>query len=193
MSPLQLIVGLGNPGSKYALTRHNVGFMAVDALAQTWGLTWQEKSKFHGWMAQGQGVMLLKPNTYMNHSGQAVQSVCHWFKIMPRYVLVIYDDLDLPFGRLRLRKQGSAGGHNGMKSIIQHLGTQEFPRLRIGIGRPSVGDSAHYVLDEFNSEQKEQLPVILAQVVRVIELAMQQGLDQAMNRCNAWLDTPTDS
>ncbi|WP_448379880.1 aminoacyl-tRNA hydrolase [Gloeomargarita sp.] len=186
MSPWQLIVGLGNPGSKYAFTRHNVGFMAVDMLAEKWGITWQEKSKFHGWVAQAQDIILLKPNTYMNHSGQAVQAMCHWCKILPRHVLVIYDDLDLPFGRLRLRKQGSAGGHNGMKSIIAHLGTQEFPRLRIGIGRPLVGDSAHYVLEEFNSEQKEKLPVILAQVVQVVELGSKQGLDQAMNGCNAW-------
>jgi len=186
MSPFQLIIGLGNPGSKYAFTRHNVGFMAVDRLAEKWGIAWQEKSKLQGWIAQDNEVILLKPHTYMNHSGQAVQAVCHWFKIMPRYVLVIYDDLDLPFGKLRLRKQGSAGGHNGMKSIIQHLGTQEFPRLRIGIGRPVEGESAHYVLEAFNSEQKEKLPSILDQAVRVIELGRKQGLDYAMNECNAW-------
>ncbi|MEN9216529.1 MAG: aminoacyl-tRNA hydrolase [Gloeomargarita sp. HHBFW_bins_162] len=185
MSPFQLIVGLGNPGSKYELTRHNIGFMAVDLLAKEWGISWQEKTKLHGWIAQGNDVILLKPNTYMNHSGQAVQAVCHWFKIMPRYVLVIYDDLDLPFGKIRLRKNGSAGGHNGMKSIIQHLGTQEFPRLRIGIGRPLVGDSAHYVLEPFNSEQKEKLPRILAEVVKVIELGIKQGFDRAMNVGNA--------
>ncbi|MEN9213896.1 MAG: aminoacyl-tRNA hydrolase [Gloeomargarita sp. DG02_4_bins_56] len=185
MSPFQVIVGLGNPGSKYAQTRHNIGFMAVDLLAKEWGMAWQEKTKLQGWVTQGKDMVLLKPNTYMNHSGQAVQAVCHWFKIMPRCVLVIYDDLDLPFGKLRLRKNGSAGGHNGMKSIIQHLGTQEFPRLRLGIGRPPVGDSAHYVLEPFSAEQKEKLPRLLAAVIQVIELGIQQGLEQAMNIGNA--------
>ncbi|APB34118.1 peptidyl-tRNA hydrolase [Gloeomargarita lithophora Alchichica-D10] len=186
MSPFQLIVGLGNPGSKYESTRHNVGFMAVDNLAKKWGISGQEKSKLHGWVAQGKELVLLKPNTYMNDSGRAVQAVRHWFKIMPRHVLVIYDDLDLPFGKLRLRKSGSAGGHNGMKSIIQHLGTQEFPRLRIGIGRPEMADSAHYVLEAFSEPEKEQLSQILTQAIQVIELGIKQGLDQAMNRCNAW-------
>ncbi len=185
MSPVRLLVGLGNPGNQYELTRHNVGFMVMDALAQKWGITWQEKTKLHGWVGQGKEVVLLKPSTYMNDSGRAVQAVCHWFKIAPGDILVIYDDLDLPFGKLRLRKNGSAGGHNGMKSIIQHLGTQEFPRLRVGIGRPQVGDSAHYVLAAFNSQQKEQLAQILAQAVQVIELGMQQGLDRAMNVVNA--------
>lgn len=185
MSPFQLIVGLGNPGNKYEFTRHNVGFMAVDMLAKKWGISWQEKSKLHGWVTQGKDVVLLKPNTYMNDSGRAVQAVCHWFKIIPHQVLVIYDDLDLPFGKLRLRKNGSAGGHNGMKSIIQHFGTQEFPRLRLGIGRPEVGDSAHYVLERFNSEQNEKLPSFLDQAVQVIHLGMQQGLDRAMNVGNA--------
>ncbi|MCS7030563.1 MAG: aminoacyl-tRNA hydrolase [Gloeomargarita sp. SKYG116] len=189
MSPLRLMVGLGNPGAKYERTRHNVGFMAVDALAGRWGLAWREKSQWHGWVAEGQGIVLLKPNTYMNHSGQAVQAVCRWFKFTPREILVIYDDLDLPFGRLRLRKQGSAGGHNGMKSIIAHLGTQEFPRLRIGIGRPVVGESAHYVLEPFSPEQQALLPRLLNEVVRVVELALREGLDQAMNIGNALVIT----
>lgn len=191
MTPLRLVVGLGNPGARYERTRHNVGFRAVEALAHHWGVTWREKSQWHGWVAQGPGALLLKPNTYMNQSGLAVHAVCRWFQLTPREMLVIYDDLDLPFGRLRLRAQGSAGGHNGVKSIIAHLGTQEFPRLRIGIGRPPGGDSAHYVLEPFPPQQEALLPRLLEEVVRVVELIQQQGLERAMNVANTWvLPTP---
>ncbi|MEN9207406.1 MAG: aminoacyl-tRNA hydrolase [Gloeomargarita sp. GMQP_bins_120] len=191
MTPLRLVVGLGNPGARYERTRHNVGFRAVEALAHHWGVTWREKSQWHGWIAEGPEVLLLKPSTYMNQSGLAVHAVCRWFQFTPREILVIYDDLDLPFGRLRLRAQGSAGGHNGIKSIIAHLGTQEFPRLRIGIGRPLGGDSAHYVLAPFPPEQEALLPRLLGEVVRVVDLIQQQGLERTMNVANTWvLPTP---
>ncbi|PSP09188.1 MAG: aminoacyl-tRNA hydrolase, partial [Cyanobacteria bacterium SW_9_47_5] len=125
----QLIVGLGNPEKKYQKTRHNIGFEAVDALAQAWALSWQENRRFKGVSAEGAAsgigkVRLLKPLTYMNRSGQAIRAVTDWYKLPPKSVLVIYDDMDLPVGRLRLRLSGSAGGHNGIKSTISHLGTQ---------------------------------------------------------------------
>lgn len=137
----QLIVGLGNPGAKYDRTRHNIGFEAIDRLARTWNISLSENRKFQGIFGEGRApngdkIRLLKPLTYMNLSGQSVRSAIDWYKIAPTAVLVIYDDMDLPLGKLRLRESGSAGGHNGMKSIISHLGTQNFPRCRVGIGAP---------------------------------------------------------
>ncbi len=137
----QLIVGLGNPEPKYDQTRHNIGFAAVDALARSWQISLSENRKFQGMFGEGRGatvdkIRLLKPLTYMNRSGQAIRSVIDWYKLPPESVLLIYDDMDLPCGKMRLRLSGSAGGHNGMKSAIAHLSTQNFPRLRIGIGRP---------------------------------------------------------
>jgi PTH1 family peptidyl-tRNA hydrolase len=143
----QLIVGLGNPEPKYDKTRHNVGFAAVDALSRSWKIPLAENRKFQGEYgegiaATGDKIRLLKPLTYMNRSGQAMQGVTSWYKLEPELVLVIYDDMDLPLGKTRLRLSGSAGGHNGMKSAIAHLGTQNFPRLRIGIGKPKGAANA---------------------------------------------------
>jgi peptidyl-tRNA hydrolase, PTH1 family len=131
----QLIVGLGNPEPKYDKTRHNIGFEAADLLARVWQLPWQENRRFQGKTAEGSSpyggkIRLLKPLTYMNRSGQSVRAAIDWYKLSPESVLIIYDDMDLPIGRLRLRLSGSAGGHNGMKSIISHLGSQNFPRFR---------------------------------------------------------------
>lgn len=139
----QLIVGLGNPEPKYDQTRHNIGFAAVDALARAWNISLAENRKFQGQYGEGTApggvkIRLLKPLTYMNRSGQAIQAVTSWYKLSGESVLVIYDDLDLPLGKTRLRLSGSAGGHNGMKSAIAHLSTQNFPRLRIGIGKPKM-------------------------------------------------------
>jgi peptidyl-tRNA hydrolase, PTH1 family len=136
----QLIVGLGNPGTKYAQTRHNVGFDVLDTLAKRCQISLSERKQFQGIYGEGISsnntkIRLLKPQTFMNLSGQSVRSTIDWFKLSPASVLVVYDDLDLPLGKIRLRLSGSAGGHNGMKSIISHLGTQNFPRVRIGIGK----------------------------------------------------------
>ena len=142
--PISLIVGLGNPGSEYEHTRHNIGFMAVDRLAASWGISLSREKRFYGIFGESRlssrlavsgKIRLLKPTTYMNISGQSVRSCTDWFKGNPENILVVYDDMDLPLGKLRLRPSGSAGGHNGIKSIISHLGTQNFPRLRLGIGR----------------------------------------------------------
>ena len=138
----KLIVGLGNPEPKYDRTRHNIGFAAIDALAQEWQTSLSEVKRFKGEIAEVRAssdrdgkIYLLKPLTYMNRSGESIQGVLSWYKLAPEDVMVVYDDMDLPLGRIRLRLSGSAGGHNGIKSTIAQLGTQKFPRLRIGIGR----------------------------------------------------------
>jgi peptidyl-tRNA hydrolase (EC 3.1.1.29) len=164
----QLIVGLGNPEQKYDRTRHNIGFNAVDALAKSWHISLSENRKFQGIFGEGnrprgQKIRLLKPLTYMNLSGQAIRAAADWYKIPPESVLIVYDDMDLPIGKIRMRLSGSAGGHNGMKSAIAHLGTDKFPRLRIGIGKPQnevsqkEKDTISFVLGKFSLEETQLL------------------------------------
>ncbi|NES22035.1 MAG: aminoacyl-tRNA hydrolase [Symploca sp. SIO3E6] len=186
----QLIVGLGNPEPKYDKTRHNIGFDAVDALARRRQISWSENRRFQGWFGEGTGfkgskLRLLKPLTYMNRSGQAIRAVTDWYKLPPDSVLIIYDDMDLPVGRLRLRLSGSAGGHNGMKSAIAHLGTQNFPRLRIGIGKSSQdkGTISH-VLGKFSAQETELISQMLELVVETVELALREGVEKAMSLYN---------
>ncbi|HEY9831539.1 MAG TPA: aminoacyl-tRNA hydrolase [Stenomitos sp.] len=186
----QLIVGLGNPESKYDKTRHNIGFEAVDALAKTWQISWSENRRFQAFIGEGRGangdkIRLLKPLTYMNRSGQAIRSATDWYKLPPESTLIIYDDMDLSIGRLRLRLSGSAGGHNGMKSAIAHLGTQNFPRLRIGIGK-SKGDkdTVSHVLGKFSLEETQMMSEVLHLVVDAVELALKQGVEKAMSLYN---------
>ncbi|MFN3927131.1 MAG: aminoacyl-tRNA hydrolase [Pseudanabaenaceae cyanobacterium] len=180
---INLLVGLGNPGTEYAQTRHNIGFMALDYLAQGWGITWKEERKFQGIYGRGE-LHLLKPTTYMNNSGIAVRKLMDWYKLHPQQILVIYDDLDLPLGKLRLRAEGSAGGHNGMKSLIAHLGTSNFPRLRLGIGRSSHGSVNSHVLGGFNPEEQKLLPSIFALMGELIHCALQEGIPKAMSLYN---------
>jgi peptidyl-tRNA hydrolase, PTH1 family len=186
----QLIVGLGNPEPKYNQTRHNIGFEAVDALAKTWQISWSENRRFQAFMGEGRGangdkVRLLKPLTYMNRSGQAIRSATDWYKLPPESTLIIYDDMDLSVGRLRLRLSGSAGGHNGMKSAIAHLGTQNFPRLRIGIGKSRADkDSVSHVLGKFSLEETQMMSEVLQLVVDAVELALKQGVEKAMSLYN---------
>ncbi|RMF27138.1 MAG: aminoacyl-tRNA hydrolase [Cyanobacteria bacterium J083] len=188
----QLIVGLGNPETKYERTRHNIGFAAVDALAETWQLSWQENRRFQGLFAEGviakigKKVRLLKPLTYMNRSGQSVRAVSDWYKIPPESILVIYDEMDLPLGKIRIRLSGSAGGHNGMKSIISHLKSQNFPRLRIGIGRSNgKKDTISHVLGKFTSEEIKIVHQVLQLTVEAVELSLREGLEKAMSIYNA--------
>ncbi|MFN6572119.1 aminoacyl-tRNA hydrolase [Nostoc minutum NIES-26] len=192
----QLIVGLGNPEPKYEQTRHNIGFAAVDALSRFWQIPIAENRKFQGQygegMAPGGGkIRLLKPLTYMNRSGQSIQAVTSWYKLQPESVLVIYDDMDLPLGKTRLRLSGSAGGHNGMKSAIAHLSTQNFPRLRIGIGKPKDAanadnsESISHVLGRFSAAETQLMSLVLEFVVECVELSLKQGVEKAMNRCNS--------
>lgn len=191
----QLIVGLGNPGSKYEQTRHNIGFMVVDALARSWQANLSENRKFQGIWGEAQGpggarVRLLKPQTYMNNSGQSIRAVIDWFKLSPGAVLVVYDEMDLPVGKLRMRLSGSAGGHNGMKSAIAHLGTQDFPRLRLGIGNPklaksgSQSDTVSHVLGAFSGVEAQLLPGVIQLAVEAIELSLKQGVEKAMSLYN---------
>lgn len=185
-----LIVGLGNPGTTYAHTRHNIGFDAIDLLANRHGLEVRGKraqSLVGEGQIAGQRVALVKPQTYMNLSGQAVSALRSWYKIDPaRDLLVIYDDMDLPFGRLRFRERGSAGTHNGMRSIIAQLGSSEFPRLRVGIDQaPGHQDAASYVLSRFSKDEAAELPDLLGRVADAVELVIREGLTAAMNRYNS--------
>jgi PTH1 family peptidyl-tRNA hydrolase len=186
----QLIVGLGNPEPKYDRTRHNIGFDAVDALVSAWQMSWKDNKRFQGLLAEGispygQKVRLLKPLTYMNRSGQAVRAVADWHKIPIESILIIYDDMDLPVGKMRMRLSGSAGGHNGMKSIIAHLNGQNFPRLRIGIGKS--GDKLEtigHVLGKFSPSESEVMREVLNLSVQAIELSLKQGVEKSMSRYN---------
>ncbi|MDP8963142.1 MAG: aminoacyl-tRNA hydrolase [Cyanobacteriota bacterium] len=187
----QLIVGLGNPEPKYDKTRHNIGFDAVDALARHNQIAWSENRRFQAWLGEGQGshgdkLRLLKPLTYMNRSGQAIRAATDWYKLPPESVLIVYDDMDLPLGRLRLRLSGSAGGHNGMKSAIAHLGTQNFPRLRIGIGKSGTDkDSISHVLGKFSPQETQLMSEVLQLVVDAVELSLKQGVAKAMSLYNS--------
>jgi len=193
----KLIVGLGNPETKYNQTRHNIGFAGVDTLANIWQVSLSENRKFKAEFGEGRGpkadkIYLLKPLTYMNRSGEAIRAVVDWYKLPPSSVLIIYDDMDLPMGRLRLRLSGSAGGHNGIKSAIAHLGTQEFPRLRIGIGKPKnftaeSGDpkTISHVLGKFSPTESKLITQMLDLVVETIELSLKQGIEKAMSLYNS--------
>jgi peptidyl-tRNA hydrolase, PTH1 family len=184
-----LIVGLGNPGERYARNRHNVGFQCVKYLADRHGLEFgekQHKARLALGTIRGQRVVLAKPFTFMNDSGQAVAALVRWHKLdLATQLLVIYDDLDLPFATIRLRANGSAGGQNGMKSIIQLLGTQQFARLRVGIGRPADGrDPKDYVLNNWDRDQAAQLPALYARVADAAETFISDGIVAAMNQFN---------
>jgi peptidyl-tRNA hydrolase, PTH1 family len=184
-----LIVGLGNPGERYARTRHNIGFEGLDVLARRHGLEFRGK-RANSLIAEGniagQRVALVKPQTFMNLSGQAVSALRGWYKIDPaRELLVVYDDLDLPFGKLRLRERGSPGTHNGMRSIVGQLGGNEFPRLRVGIDQPpGKMDAAAYVLSRFRKEEEAELPFLLDTIADAVELVLREGLTAAMNKYN---------
>ena len=196
MPGLQLVVGLGNPGPKYLDTRHNVGFMAVERLAAERGGSFRQQAKLQGLLADvGQGasrLRLLMPQTFMNDSGRAIRAALAWFDLQPADLLVLVDDMDLPLGRLRLRASGSAGGHNGLRSAISHLGTQDFPRLRIGIGAPAddplerKARTIGHVLGRFSPAERPLLDDVLAEVEAGIGLIQRLGLERAGNRLNGF-------
>jgi PTH1 family peptidyl-tRNA hydrolase len=184
-----LIVGLGNPGTEYAAHRHNVGFMVVDTLAQAHGLTFSRNKPTKSRLAEGQirsqAVILAKPQTFMNLSGKAVARLSREHKISLERLLVVYDDLDLPLGRLRLRPEGGSGGHKGMRSIIESLGSESFPPLRVGIDRPSGGmDPADYVLQAFDESENAMLREVLAWAAIAVESWLVEGIAAAMDRFN---------
>lgn len=185
---MKAIIGLGNPGREYAGTRHNIGFDAVTALADKYNLVIREK-KFKGLLAtgviEGQKVLLVHPQTYMNLSGECVRAVMDFYGIEPEDIIVVCDDINLDTGRLRIRKKGSAGGHNGLKNIIAHLGTDEFPRVRIGVGEKTEGwDLADYVLARFSNNDEEIIREALKNTVAALETWLSEGIDKAMNRFN---------
>ena len=163
------IVGLGNPGREYEKTRHNIGFLVLQALADNLGVTFRKEDRFEGWRIKAAGVELLMPATYMNESGRAVQKLLRYFQIAPSKVLVVVDDMDLPFGQMRLKAYGGANGHNGLRSLEENLGTSQFARLKIGIGRPKVGTPSDYVLGVFTVDEQKQLIGVIEDAVACIK------------------------
>ena len=185
---MKIVVGLGNPGSEYSQTRHNVGFMAIDAWAAKHGVvTW--KNKFEAQIAEikinNEQVILVKPQTYMNLSGVAVAPIVKWYKAQLEDVIIIYDDMDTTLGKIRLRRKGSAGGHNGIESILVNLGQEDFPRVRVGISRPPQGWTVvGYVLGKFSKEEQGIVVEVLEKIGLALESWLKEGLDKAMNKFN---------
>ncbi|WP_230504220.1 aminoacyl-tRNA hydrolase [Sutcliffiella rhizosphaerae] len=185
---MKVFVGLGNPGRQYEETRHNIGFMVIDELADKWSIPLTQ-SKFKGifgqGMVNGEKVLLVKPLTYMNLSGECVRPLLDFYKLDVEDLVVIYDDLDLPAGKLRLRQKGSAGGHNGIKSLIQHLQTQNFNRIRMGIDRPKNGPSiSDYVLGKFHTEERPAIDDSIKKAADACEESLSTDFLQVMNSFN---------
>ena len=184
-----LVVGLGNPGSKYENTRHNMGFLALDLLAEKEKLTFN-KLRFKAWTATaelgGEKVLLMKPQTYMNLSGESVGEAARFYKIPPEHVLVISDDISIGTGKLRIRPNGSAGGHNGLKSIIQHLGSDRFPRIKVGVGSPQHAehDIVDWVIGKPMGEDAKVLRQTLEKAADAVSAVISQGPEKAMNKFN---------
>lgn len=184
-----MLVCLGNPGDQYENTRHNVGFMVADQLGERYRLPIQKlkfKALTNVFTISGEKVLVMKPVTYMNLSGEAVGEAARFYKLPPERVLVISDDVSLPLGKLRIRKGGSAGGHNGLKSIIQHLGTDQFPRIKVGVGQKPHPDydMADWVLSKFAGEDLKTITEAIRKAADAVECLIQEGPDKAMNRFN---------
>ncbi len=186
---MYLMVGLGNPGRQYAGTRHNTGFMALDALAEKYHIsvdTKKHKGLEGKGMIAGEKVILLKPQTYMNLSGESVREAADFYRIAPDHILVFVDDISLNPGQIRIRAKGSAGGHNGLKNIILHLGTQDFPRMKIGVGeKPPRMDLADYVLGHFQQSDGMAVEEAIPRAVLAAEVFLEEGIASAMNRFNS--------
>ena len=189
-----LIIGLGNHGNRYENNRHNIGFMVVDLLAEQWGETItkkQARSVLTSHRIGGSKIILAKPQTYMNESGRAVQALLNYYKITPDRMIVIFDDLDLPLGTIRMRPFGGTGGHRGMRSIQKLIHTQDYPRMRVGIGRPPGRmDPAAYVLQDFTQDEYEALQSTLSRSVDCLTHFLEHGLEEAMNSCNPSTQAP---
>lgn len=187
---MKMIVGLGNPGREYAHTRHNVGFDVLDLLAKQAGAEWKKSWRWPVETGEaevgGRRLTLVKPRTFMNASGPPVAALARKKGIAPADVLIVYDDVDLPAGQLRLRKKGSAGGHNGIKSVIASLGTEEFPRIRVGVGRPEQGgrDMVDHVLSKFAPDEREEMAAAMKRAADAVARAVESGMDRAMNEFN---------
>ena len=183
-----MIVGLGNPGREYEGTRHNIGFIFLDQLAEKYTISLTTR-KFQAVFGSGvineQNVILVKPMTYMNLSGQAVAQISKYYKIPPQRILVISDDLDLPVGKMRLRAKGGSGGQRGHKSIIESLKTENYPRLRIGIGKPERGEVSDYVLSKFSHQERKSIDVVLQNTQQACEIFLKEGIAAAMNKISS--------
>ena len=197
---MKLIVGLGNPGPGYRDTRHNVGFMIADVLVDRWRVADQWREKFEALLikttvgggrdslegAGGDQVVIVKPLTFMNLSGQAVAALAGFYKIEPADVFIVTDDAALPLGKLRARREGGAGGHNGLKSVIQHLGTQAFPRMRVGVGRGANGrDLSDHVLGRFDAAERDTVSAAVLRAADATEMFISEGIERVMNAFNA--------
>lgn len=186
---MKMFAGLGNPGAEYAATRHNVGFMLADALAARWNASgWRTKQDALVSEARlgAEKILLVKPLTYMNESGRAVGPLLSWYKLAPEDLIVAHDDMDLPVGTIRLRKKGSAGGHNGMKSILYHVQDENFPRVRIGVGHPVHGREQviRHVLSPFSGEDAQKIHEAIEYLLPAVECILTEGIDLAMNKYN---------
>ena len=185
---MKVIVGLGNPDKKYHGTRHNIGFQTIDYLSDKYRIsvdTKKHKGLIGKGIIDGQKVLLVKPMTYMNLSGECLRPIMDFYKLEPEDFIIIYDDINLDVGQLRIRKKGSAGGHNGIKSIISHFGSQEFPRIRIGVGeKPKEYDLVAYVLGHFSKEELKIYEELMPDIAGAVELMVWDDIDQAMNQYN---------
>ncbi|HEV2045557.1 MAG TPA: aminoacyl-tRNA hydrolase [Chthoniobacterales bacterium] len=183
-APIRLIAGLGNPGREYEQTRHNIGFLVADRLAAQFGSTWERSTKWGALIAKHDDIILIKPMTYMNRSGEPLHAVAQFHKIGPQEILVVLDDFALPLGRLRLRLRGSSGGHNGLESIVMQFGTDEIPRLRIGIGTAPSEGSVDYVLSRFFEEERPLVASTIDRATDALKNAIDKGIVSAMNTFN---------
>lgn len=181
---MKLIIGLGNIGDKYVFTRHNAGFMVLDKWALDKGLSFKQENKLKSFVARGSDFILVKPATFMNLSGEAVRAVMDYYKIAVEDILIVYDDIALDLGVIRFRADGADGGHNGIKSIIKHLGTSDFARLKIGIGPQPGIPSESFVLQNFPKEQLGELKAILKKSVEAVEFYLANGLEKSQNKYN---------
>lgn len=196
MENLYLVVGLGNPGKEYAGTRHNAGFQLVQQLADQWKVQWTLDKKFNARLARreedGKRIIICQPQTFMNASGEAVGGLSRFYQLQSRQILVIVDDADLPLGQIRMRPGGSCGGHHGLESIENHLATQDYPRLRLGIGRRE-GEGrriTNYVLGQFDAGERKILENVLQRAAQQVECWVEAGIQLAMNRFNGAIDAP---
>ena len=185
------MIGLGNPGSKYEFTRHNIGFRIIDSLARDMGIEFNKVKSYYSLISRGMinnhKVMLVKPQTFMNLSGRAVNRVVSYYKIPLQDLLIVYDDLNLELGQVRIRKKGSSGGHKGIESIMQYLNSEDIPRLRIGIGNPSVNynfDCVSYVLSNFNNDEEDKIEKVIQLSTKAVKTIIEYGFEKAMRKYN---------